>query len=141
VTANATGVNPSVISEPTTQASGLAASNVTSNSMTLSWSAGNGDNRILLIRQGSAVNAFPTDGLTYIADTVYSQGDHIGSSDVYTLYKGSGNSVTISGLSNSTTYHFALIELNGSDGHSENYLNTNPDTISQSTNEIGRAHV
>jgi len=131
----ASGINPTVGSEPTVQADALTITNVGASSMTVSWTAGNGSNRILLIRQDSAVNAFPTDGLTYIADTVYSQGDHIGSSDVYTLYKGSGNSVTISGLSNSTTYHFALIELNGSDGHNENYLSTNPDTISQSTND------
>gem|GEM_PF-2384389 len=133
-TALSTGVNPSIASQPTVQADGLAFANITSSSLTVNWNAGNGTNRILLIRQASAVNAFPVDGITYIADTVFQQGDHIDTSDVYVVYKGSGTSVNISGLNTSTTYHFALLELNGEEGWNENYLSTNPDTLSQTTN-------
>ena len=50
----------------------------------------------------------------------------------YVVYAGSGNSVTVTNLQPSTTYHFAVFEFNGSNAGT-NYLTTNPATGSQTT--------
>ncbi len=130
---NVNAVNPALETQPVAQAYGLVAYNIGSNSLSLSWNRGNGDGSILFIREGAAVNATPTDGLKYLADAAYGNGDEIGNSGVYTIYSGSDTFVTVTGLDNSTTYHFALMEYSGGNGWSENYLSSNPDTLSEST--------
>lgn len=50
----------------------------------------------------------------------------------YVVYAGSGNSVTVTNLQPSTTYHFAVFEFNGSNAGT-NYLTVNPATGSQTT--------
>jgi endonuclease G, mitochondrial len=50
----------------------------------------------------------------------------------YVVFAGSGNSVTVTNLQPSTTYHFAVFEFNGSNAGT-NYLTTNPATGSQTT--------
>ncbi|MBI1223315.1 MAG: hypothetical protein GC180_11980 [Bacteroidetes bacterium] len=130
---NSNSVNPAVGAQPTVQASALQVSSATSSSLTLSWTRGNGDSCILLMRQGVAVSAFPENGLFYTADTVFGNGSAIGATSNYVVYNGSGNQVTISGLSNSTSYQFALMEYSGGNGWNENYLSTNPDTVTGTT--------
>ena len=50
----------------------------------------------------------------------------------YVVFAGSGNSVTVTNLQPSTTYHFAVFEFNGSNAGT-NYLTTSPATGSQTT--------
>jgi endonuclease G, mitochondrial len=50
----------------------------------------------------------------------------------YVVFAGNGNSVTVTNLQPSTTYHFAVFEFNGSNA-GINYLTTNPATGSQTT--------
>ncbi len=122
---NATTVNNAVSgtgisAEPATQASAVAFTNVTPVSMTVNWTNGNGSDRIVLAKSGSAVNADPLDGTTYTADTVFGNGTQIGSGN-YVVYVGSGNSVNVTGLSIGAPYYFAVYEFNGSGG-TQNYL-------------------
>lgn len=110
--------------QPTTQATAATFTNVTSGSFTMNWTNGNGTNRIVLVRSGSAVNSAPVDGVTYVAQAAFGSGSEIGTGN-YVAYNGTANSVSITGLSAATTYHVAVYELNGSAG-TENYLTTTP---------------
>src|SRR6185369_15366146 len=65
-------------------------------------------------KQGSAVNSDPVDGAYtgYSAYTVFSGGTQIGAGN-YVVYKGTGTSVTVQGLTGSATYYLAVYEYKG----------------------------
>ncbi len=130
-----TANNPSLLTEPSIQASNIVVSNKTSSSITLSWTSGNGSKRILLVSKGNAVPnvSYPVDGIFYFADSVYGQGSRSGDSTAYVAYSGSGNSVTITGLASNTDYAFALFEFNGENGWNENYATSAPAEIAETT--------
>jgi len=107
----ATG-NQASLSAPSTQASAVVFTNITGNSMTIGWSNGNGARRLVVIRQGSAVNANPVDLALYTANFIFGNGTQIGTGN-YVVYGSTGNSVTVTNLQPSTTYHFAVFEYNG----------------------------
>jgi len=117
--------------EPTTQATGAGGSSLQNGNLTFSWTRGNGAKCIALVNASSAVNSDPVDGTTYTANAAFGSGTQIGTGN-YVVYLGTGTSVTLTGLSSSTTYYVAVYELNGSGG-SENYLTVAPATGSLTT--------
>ena len=173
--------NPGPAQEPTVQATNVVFSNVSSTSLTVSWTNGNGSSRIVLAKQGAPVDAVPVDGTSYTANPAFGSGTQLGpvtsgattaksnwivtttktvarpskttnkaatkatpvsssSSSVtasaasgnFVVFAGAGNSVNVTNLQPSTTYHFAVFEFNGfSTG--TNYLTTSPATGSQTT--------
>ncbi|MDR6967424.1 hypothetical protein J2X31_001435 [Flavobacterium arsenatis] len=108
--------------QPTTLSSAISFSGITSTSFTANWTSGNGARRLLLVRQGSAVNAFPIDGQGYTASAQFGSGSEIGTGN-FVVYSGTGNNATVTGLSPSTNYHVSVVEYNGSGGL-ENYTAT-----------------
>ncbi len=100
---------------PTIQASDIIFSDVTSSSMTISWTNGDGTNRIVLIKEGSAVDSDPVYGTTYTASNIYGNGSEIGTGN-YVIYNGTGNSVTVYNLDGYTVYHVAVYEFSGPPG-------------------------
>lgn len=117
--------------EPTVQASNVTFASVTASSFTINFNAGDGTNRLVLIKSGSAVDANPTDGVSYTAGTIFGSGTQIGTGN-YVVYNGTGTSVDVTGLNGATTFHVAVYEFNGSAG-SENYNITAPPVNSQLT--------
>ena len=109
----------SYAAEPTTPSSSFVFSSVTTTTMTLNWTAGNGATRILVGRMGSPVSSNPVDGTTYPVASGYN-GNAI-------LYSGTGNSFNLNNgtalgtITPNTTYYFAVYEFNGS-GSTVNYL-------------------
>ncbi|MDA8896322.1 PKD domain-containing protein [Bacteroidia bacterium] len=97
----------------------------------LSWINGDGDWRIILIKEGSAVNSVPTDGTNYFFNNSYGLGSNI--SGNYVVSNNITNNVTIKGLKQNTTYHVAIFE---HDGISPDYLLTNPTRFSFTTENI-----
>jgi hypothetical protein len=89
----------------------LSFGNGTSSSFNLNWQGGNGDKCIVLAREGSTVDAFPLDGMSYNADATFGNGDEIGSGN-FVVYAGNGTSVNVQGLDQNKTYHFRLFEYN-----------------------------
>ena len=90
---------------PTQNASAMNFSNVTSNSMTVNWTNGNGDGRVLIMRAGGAPNKFPLDGTEYTGSPQVDLGD-----GNRVVYNGTGNNTTVSNLNNNTNYQFRLYE-------------------------------
>ena len=106
----------SSVTAPTTQASNITFSSVESTQMIVSWTNGNGAKRIVKMNTSNSFTN-PGDGTDPTAD------DSWNNSGEQVIYNGSGNSVTVTNLSASTTYWFRVYEYNGS-GTSTKYLNT-----------------
>src|SRR5262249_7821022 len=90
---------------------------------------------IIVARSGSAVNADPADATAYTAGATFGSGTQLGSGN-YVVYNGNGTSVTVSGLTASTTYYFAVYEFNTGTGTSQNYLTPSTVTASQATSQV-----
>ena len=98
-----------VHSVPFAQSSSFTSSSVSSTTATVGWTRGSGDNVLVVARQGGAVDTDPTNGSTYTADAAFGSGNEIGTGN-YVVYVGTGTSVDLTSLSNSTTYHLAIYE-------------------------------
>ena len=85
---------------------------------------GNGNNRIIVMKAGSPVDANPVDGQSYTASSTFGNGSDLGGGN-YVMYNGgTGNATTFYGLNHSTTYHVKIFEYNGS-GSNTYYLTGN----------------
>lgn len=85
----------------------LSATPVTNSSITLNWNKGNGNGYIVLARQNNPVNANPINNTAYLGDPVFGMGSAINASN-YVVYKGTDTTVTVTGLTMSNTYSFAV---------------------------------
>ena len=99
---------------PNIQASGLFFGSATISSLTLNWVNGNGDRTLIVGRAGSSVNTEPCSGTSYTADPVFGQGTDIGG-ETFVVYSGSGNQITVTGLTPGETYTFKAFEYNSND--------------------------
>ncbi len=100
--------------QPTVQVSTIN-STPGSTSAAINWSGGNGSSSLVRI---NTVNSFtsPVDGITYPASAVYTSGEQ-------TVYAGTGSSVSVSGLTASTTYYVTVYTYNDCGG-TPDYLAT-----------------
>ncbi|WP_178983459.1 T9SS type A sorting domain-containing protein [Winogradskyella helgolandensis] len=96
---------------PTSEATAFSASSVTTDGATLSWTSGNGDNAIVIMKEGSAVDFSPSSLTDYAANTNFSSGIELGTGN-YVVYNGNGESQAITGLASNTTYYIAIYEYN-----------------------------
>jgi hypothetical protein len=115
-----------VEAKPTVAASDATATPPTfgSGSLTFNWQNGNGAGRLVVVRPAQPVASAPADATNYAASSRYGSGATL-SSDEYVVYVGTGNSVTVSGLTVGQTYYAAVYEFNGS-SCSTAYLTTDP---------------
>ncbi|RED47049.1 putative secreted protein (Por secretion system target) [Winogradskyella eximia] len=100
---------------PTTQATAYNTTAIGTASATLNWTSGNGDEVLVLIKEGSAVDTDPSNGTTYTGNTVFTSGDQIGTGN-YVVQSGSAtSSVNVTGLNPATSYYVAIYEYNTTD--------------------------
>jgi hypothetical protein len=120
--------------EPSTQASALVFSNVTANSLDVSWNAGDGTSR-MVIASTLGNPPVPADFQVYNANASWGSGDIV-AGVAYVLYAGNGNTMTVTNLTASTTYYFHVFEFNGTTSPNYNQLTAfdNPLTISTVAN-------
>jgi hypothetical protein len=116
---------------PATQASMVEFEQVTDVSMRITWTAGDGDGTIVVIKEGSRVDTSPQDGTNYLARASFASGDELGTGN-YVIFTGTGTAVDISGLTPGTLYYVAAYAYAGS-GTTINYLQTDPATGSRVT--------
>jgi hypothetical protein len=119
-----------VIFEPTRQASALKSSDVTAVSATLSWTNGNGENRIVIVKADTEIEEDPMDRTSYNANAAFGAGSQIGAGG-YVVYSGTESSVNITGL-DLKNYYAAVYEFNGS-GSDADYLTISPAALGFST--------
>jgi len=124
----------SFYTEPTTQPTNISFSSVTNNGMTISWTNGNGDGRIVIVKSGGAVDSHPVDGTEHLASAEFGIGAQLGTGN-YVVYRSTGSSVAITGLGHSTTYHVTVYEYTGVGSGSSgiNYQQDAPLTSNQAT--------
>lgn len=106
--------------EPSEPANTLQFSAITQTLMTISWVRGDGDQVLVLVKSGSAVDSNPVDKTTYTANAAFGSGDEIGTGNEV-VFKGTGTSVAVTGLTAGTTYHVKVIEFNVDASGTENY--------------------
>lgn len=128
-TAAASAATYTIAAEPTIQATAVTFSALSATGFKIDFTKGDGTNRIVLVKSGSAVDVNPVDANAYTSNTTFSSGAEIGIGN-RVVYNGTGTSVTVTGLSANTTYHVAVYEFNGTGGN-VNYLTTSPATGSQ----------
>ncbi|MEI6522617.1 MAG: T9SS type A sorting domain-containing protein [Bacteroidota bacterium] len=129
-----------VVGEPSSNGS-ITFGSTTSNSIGLTLNPGNGARRLLIARAGSAVSVNPTDGLTYNANSAFGTGVNLGSGNfvVADVVGSTPQAVTVTGLNASTTYHFRLVEYNGTSG-AQNYLTSSSANASNTTSALGTTY-
>lgn len=105
------------LSQPTQNASNPMTSEITGNSALISWTPGNGDGRLVVLREGGPVSANPVNLENYSARTRFGDGGEITPGN-FVLYSQGGtlNSFTVSLLEPGKTYHGAIFEWNGAGG-------------------------
>ncbi len=97
------------ISAPTTQTSNFTFTNILQTQMNVSWTSGNGGNRVVKMKTGDNIFTPPADGSNPTATTVWANaGEQV-------VYNGPAATVPIiTGLTTATTYYFQAWEYNGS---------------------------
>ena len=123
------GNTTTLCNDPTTSASGAAASSIGSTTATVSCTAGDGDYRLIVIKSGSVVTGSPSDGTTYGANTVFGSGGTIAANE-YVVYANTSNTVNVTGLTASTTYYVSVFEYNNA---TKCYKTSSPSTTSFTT--------
>lgn len=118
---NASTVSASAAA-PTVGASSLNFTSVTTNSLTLNWTNGNGTNRIVVARKGSAPSSNPNNYEYYSGNSAFGSGNALGNG--FVVYNGTGNSVNVTGLEEASTYYFNVIEYNQIDEEIILYANS-----------------
>lgn len=110
-----TGTFPAhdLLDVPSLNASDLRFNGQGGTSMKAKWQNGNGPLRVLIAKEGSAVDAFPLDGEDYTADADFGMGDELGAGN-FVVYQGAADSVKITNLDPGKTYYFRLFEYNKS---------------------------
>lgn len=127
-------VNGNAISvEPTTK-SVMSFGAVTSVSIVVNFTGGNGAQRVLIAKANSTVNFVPVDGdsIHGTLNPDFSKAGDLGNGNKL-VYDGNGTTVTITGLTAATTYHFSCYEYNVGTGTSQNYLTANAAAGNQKT--------
>jgi len=99
---------------PTTQASNFLFSEITDSTMKMSWDRGDGSAVLVLAHEGSTVTTDPSSGTLYSGDTLFGNGNVVGT-DNYVVFTGTDTTVAVSGLTSGTPYYFNLYEFNTSD--------------------------
>ena len=108
---------------PLTQASGINFTNYTQNGVTVNWTIGDGDGRVVVINSS---NSFTTPGTPPATPNTVWQ-----NSGQQVVYFGSGSSVTVTGLSPGSVYWFRVYESNCSSADIQ--YNTTDNAISTTT--------
>ena len=122
---NLTYLTNTTPSTPSSAVTSLSFTNIVGDQLTANWSSGDGTGRLVVAKEGSAVDASPSDDTFYTAGD-FGTGSELGTGN-YVVYAGTGSSASITGLTPDSTYHFAVFEYNKG-STAIKYLTTGPAT-------------
>jgi PKD repeat protein len=86
--------------------------------LSISWSHGSGQKRIVCVKEGTGGTVLPVNHNSYIGNTEFGLGTPIGTG-WYCVYNGIENNVAITGLKSLTSYSIKVIEYQGTTGLEE----------------------
>jgi hypothetical protein len=113
---------------PATQASGIASPVINDNDITLTWISG-GDHVLIIAKEGSAVDVDPFRGEIYAVNSDFTLGEDLNFGNI-AVYSGTDETISITGLSEATEYHFAIYKYNNAE---KCYNITSPATATVTT--------
>jgi hypothetical protein len=118
---------------PTIPSSNLQFTNVRCNQLDVSWTNGNGSQRVVFVRENRALKHTPVQNEFYSANSKFGLGEAIQSDSDFCVYKGTGNSFTLTGLKKNTNYFIAVFEFNNQVAQYNYLTSTFPqkDTLTQ----------
>ncbi|MHC4222259.1 MAG: cytochrome c3 family protein, partial [Planctomycetota bacterium] len=129
----------STLSQPTVQASNIAFPNASAKAIRITWTRGNGDGSIVVMRVGVPADPgiqAPADGDDYAFSTDYTLAPELPvNSQNYVVYKGPDSNIVVRGLTASTNYSVAIYEY-GRLGANPDYLLTTPAEGSHATTDV-----
>jgi gliding motility-associated-like protein len=128
-------INIVLAQAPTSHSSGISITNVYCHYFDAAWSPGNGTNRLVLAKEGSATNQLPADYIAYNANDSFGRGSQLGSGN-FAVYSGTGNSFTLRNLKKNTTYYISIFEFNITSGDYEYYTESSYATANKKTENI-----
>lgn len=108
--------NQATLAAPSTQATTVLITSVSTNSFNVAWTSGNGDSRAVFIKATGAGTPSPVNNTTYTGNAAYLNGTQIDATGWYCLYNGAGTSVAVTNLSPGITYSVMVCEYNGTAG-------------------------
>ncbi|NVO21292.1 MAG: Ig-like domain-containing protein [Bacteroidetes bacterium] len=120
------------VSAPSTQAYNIGFASTTNLQTSISWVNGNGSARVVFLKATNSGSASPVNGTTYTANTAFGSGTQILASGWFCVFNGTGNTVTVTGLTPGTDYRAMVCEYNGSNGgqmYNTSTATNNPGTI------------
>lgn len=86
--------------------------NTTGTGLNVNWTRGSGSGGVIVVARLTGTGGiYPVSGNTYNANPVFGSGDITGTGN-YVVYKGTGTSVYVSGLTKNTNYTFTVYEYN-----------------------------
>ncbi len=94
---------------PTVPASNITISNITETTADISWTRGDGDSVAVFISRGVRFSNPAYLGTYYNDSSVFGYGDKP-KPDIYTVYNGNGNSVSVSNLLPGNKYYVGVVE-------------------------------
>ncbi len=113
------------VSVPTVQASGINFTNATAFGMQINWASGDGANRAVFVKEAAGAITNPVNGSTYTPSSDWNtKGTQLGTSGYYCVYNGTGNSVSLTNLTQNTAYYVQIFEYNGTGASSSYYAAT-----------------
>ncbi len=110
-----TGTESPACSPPDSPPSNLSVSNITGNSINVSWTAGNTDATLVLAREGNPATLALCGGTAYTADAEFGQGASLGKG-IFVVYNGAGTNFTMTGLKDGATYFLTALGYNTGSG-------------------------
>ena len=108
-----------IVFPPTQQASNIVFDDISGNSIDIIWTNGNGNKRLVFIKEGFEGGVEPVENNTYAANSIFGSGDEI--NGWYCVYNGEDNAISVLGLTVDTDYRLMVCEYNGQEGE-EKYL-------------------
>lgn len=115
--------------EPTTDAVFHVNSpiNISTNSVTLNWTNGNGSRRIVVLSSVNPVTFIPSDNTTYTSNTNFGSSTAVAANE-YIVYDGNSNTADITGLVPGTTYYTTIYEYGCNPGSEDYFISGTPTT-------------
>ena len=110
-----TGCRKTSMNYPTIGSSLFTVNQNNPTSLSVSWTNGNGNARVVLVSANVAPNTNLMDATVYSANTIFGLGDTIG--NAFVVYNANNNNFILSNLNPNTRYYFRVVEYtnNGSD--------------------------